>query len=223
VPLGAGDNRLTAAATNACGERVEASVRVYVSAMEQKAQLDARPAVGAAPLKVVLQAIPMFSGPVALYEWDFNGDGKVDQSSPDLSEVTPTYAIEGLFLPRVTLVDRDGKRYTETAPVQVFSEAAVQALLARKWERLRSALRAKNVDAAADTFAHSTRERYRANFTGMVDVLPVMASDLGTPKFVRFVQNGALYEVRSVRDGREYSFQVEFMVDVDGIWRIRWF
>jgi hypothetical protein len=223
VPLEAGENRITAAATTACGERVEASVRVHVSTMEQKAQLDARPAGGAAPLPVKLQATPLFQGRVARYEWDFNGDGKIDQSGTDLAEVAPTYAAEGMFLPRVTLVDQDGKRYTETTPVHVFSEGDVQALLLKKWDGLRSALGKQDVDAAADSFAQSTRERYRTNFTTMRDVLPVMAQDLGTPKFVRFVQNGALYEVRSARDGREYTFQVEFMVDVDGIWRIRWF
>lgn len=223
VPLSAGANRLTAVVTNACGERADASARVYVGVMDQKAQLDPRPAAGVGPMTVTLHAIPMFGGPVAQYEWDLNGDGKIDQSGADLAEISTTYATAGLYLPRVTLIDRDGKRYTEAAPVQVFSEAAVQALLARRWEGLRAALDQQDVDAAAESFAQSTRERYRSNFAVLRDILPLMADDLGTPTFVRFIPSGALYEVRSERDGHAYSFQVEFMVDVDGIWRIHWF
>jgi len=223
VPLEAGENLLTAVATNSCGERTEATVRVNVTAMEQKAHLEALPAGGAAPLEVTLHATPLFRGAVAQYEWDINGDGAVDQSGSDLSEVSTTYATEGLYFPRLTLVDRNGNRYTETAVVQLFSGSAVQALLLKKWDGLRASMRNKDVDGAAGNFAQSTRERYRKNFTVMRDILPVMAEDLGTPRFVRFVQNGAMYEVRSVRAGKEYSFHVEFAVDVDGIWRIRWF
>ena len=50
-----------------------------------------------------------------------------------------------------------------------------------------------------------------------------MANDLGPIRLVRTRTNTAEYEVRALRNGVEYSFHVLFVVDGDGVWRLRGF
>jgi hypothetical protein len=56
-----------------------------------------------------------------------------------------------------------------------------------------------------------------------VGALGRIAGDLGAIRFVRTQTNAAEYELRAVRHGTEYSFHVLFVVDGDGIWRLRGF
>ena len=50
-----------------------------------------------------------------------------------------------------------------------------------------------------------------------------MAADMGQLRLVRVREWLAEYDLRTVRSGVEYSFQVLFMKDTDGLWRIRSF
>lgn len=218
-----GENRLTAVSANACGQTAEHSVTVFVDPAEQNTMLDVSRVTGPAPLDVTLNAVALLDAPATLYEWDFDGNGTVDASGPELAEVSTTYAEAGMYLPSVVISDADGNRYTEAGVISVYSAAAVRSLLEQKWETLRTAMQNQDVDAAAGVFSQQTREKYRRTFTIMRDILPQLAAELGTPRFVRFVEFGAFYDLTAVRGGQEKSFHVEFVLDVDGIWRIRWF
>jgi hypothetical protein len=105
----------------------------------------------------------------------------------------------------------------------VFAPAELDALLRAKWTAVGSALAQDDVGGAAGLFTESVREAYRAQFLDLAGVgaLSQLALDLGPLNLVR-VQDGAVeYEIRAVRDGVVYSFAVIFVIDRDGIWRLR--
>ena len=54
------------------------------------------------------------------YEWDFDGDGATDQTTPE-HEVTHDYSDPGTFEARVTVLDDDGLDAAATATVTVCS------------------------------------------------------------------------------------------------------
>lgn len=223
IPLGLGKNTIIASATNSCGQKAEAKISVQVDSTDQKTLLTAHPRNGTAPLSVDLRASAVLDRPVAQYEWDLNGDGTIDSSGPAMFEISTTYDQEGLYFPTVIITDDQQHRYAETAAVNALSMARINALILQRWNGMRTALQNKDADGAAAFFADSAKEMYRQNFTLMKEIMPQMAADLGTPRFVKFFGDGAFYELTSVRDGKEYSFHVEFIKDQDGLWKIRFF
>jgi len=57
-------------------------------------------------------------GCVVKYEWDFDGDGAYDWSSPSTGQTTHTYAVEGIYTATLCVTDDDGN--TGIAQIQVW-------------------------------------------------------------------------------------------------------
>jgi len=223
IRLGVGENTITAYAANACGQRVQASVSVQVASVGPQILLDAHPAQGVPPMAVTLHTTSALDHPVVQYQWDLTGDGTIETSGAALTDFTTTYDKEGLYFPTVLITDDQQNRYSKTAVVYVFKKDATESLILKRWNGMKAALQNKDVEGALAFFAESSKEMYRQNFTVMKEILPQMAADMGTPRFVRFVEIGAVYEMQAVQGGREYSFHVEFVKDYDGLWKIRFF
>jgi len=72
---------------------------------------------------VVASAVPQFAdaplnvnlfgsgtgGTIVLFEWDFDGDGTFDFSSPTTANTAHFFATEGLYYPRLRVTNSDGK------------------------------------------------------------------------------------------------------------------
>ena len=89
-----------------------------------------------------------------------------------------------------------------------------------KLRRIRS-----DVAAAVALFATASRDAYQDQLTALAGVgaLGQIAADLGTITPVRVLERAAEYELRAVQRGTAYSFHVLFVVDADGVWRLRAF
>jgi len=81
------------------------------------------------------------------------------------------------------------------------------------------------VPAAVALFASASRGAYREQITALAGAgaLPQVAADLGPITAVRVLDRAAEYELRAVQQGVAYSFYVLFVVDTDGVWRLRVF
>ncbi len=101
------------------------------------AELVASKQQGSAPLSVRFDASgSQAPAGVARYEFDFNGDGVVDQSSS--SPIGHfTFTRPGVYNPRVTVVDRDGDSDTATTTVSVGSTVPVSVTAGGKVKLLR--------------------------------------------------------------------------------------
>jgi hypothetical protein len=168
----------------------------------------------------------LIGGPVpARIELDFDGDGQADFVGPTLDGQTFTYSTPGLFFPKVRVIDDQGAAFTATGLVQVLDPAALEPLLQARWSGLRDALSRGDVPAAVTLFAGASRDAYRDQLTSLagVGVLPQVAADLGAITPVKVLDRAAEYELRAVQRGTLYSFHVLFVIDTDGIWRLRVF
>ncbi len=74
-------------------------------------------------------------------------------------------------------------------------------------------------------FALASRDAYQDQLGALAraGALQQVGSDLGVIRMVRTMANAAEYEVRAFRNAVEYSFYVLFVVDSDGVWRLRVF
>jgi hypothetical protein len=118
-----------------------------------------------------------------------------------------------------------GTAYSLTAVVHVYDPARLDALLQARWSSLTAALGAGDLQRAVPVFALASREAYEDQLTllAAAGALPRLAADLGPIRFLTVREGAAEYDLRAVRDGIEYSFHVLFVVDADGVWRLRAF
>ena len=224
VPVTAPSVTLTAVATTESGGTATHAVTVSVSDLGENAlALRAHPGTGGVPLTT---SFSLIGGPVpARIELDFDGDGLTDFDGPTLDGQTFTYPVPGLFFPKVRVVDDQGVAFTATGLVQVLDPIALETLLQARWSGLRDALSRSDVPAAVALFAGASRDAYRDQLTALAGVgaLPQVAVDLGAISPVKVLDRAAEYELRAVQRGTLYSFHVLFVIDTDGVWRLRVF
>jgi hypothetical protein len=224
VPVAAPSVALTAVATTRSGGTASHTVTVPVSDLgENVVTLRAHPETGGVPLTT---SFSLLGGPVpARIELDVDGNGQVDFVGPTLESQTFTYAAPGLYFPRVRVVDAQGAAFAASALVQVLDQAGLDSLLQARWAALRDALNRSDVAAAVALFAGPSRDAYQDQLTALAGVgaLPQVAADLGPITPVRIRDKAAEYELRAVQRGTPYSFYVLFVVDTDGVWRLRVF
>jgi hypothetical protein len=224
VPVAAPSVALTAVATTQSGGTASHTVTLPVSDVgEQVVMLRAHPGAGAVPLTATFS---LLAGPVPVrVELDFDGDGQFDLDGPTLDGQTFTYASPGLYFPRVRVTDAQGAVLTATTVVEVLDRAVLEAALQAKWSALRAALAGDDVTGAVSLFAKASRDAYQDQLAALAGAgaLPQVAAELGGITAVKVRDRAAEYEMRATQRGVLYSFYVLFVVDTDGLWRLRVF
>lgn len=224
VSLHTGENTIVATATDASGNQVRKEVTIHAYSAQEKVRLSALPASGipdaAGIFATELQAETNLSAPIALYAWDFEGDGTVEQSGANLSTVTAQYRQPGLYFPRLTVTDMRGAVTAETTVVNVLPVADIDAVLQGKWHEMQGYLRIGNVDQAVSLFTDATQEKYRGLFTYLGDSLPQMAAEMDNIQLIYLHDGRAKYRIRRMEDGQEITYYIYFHLLSDGLWKI---
>jgi len=85
------------------------------------ARANALPPEGKAPLFVIFSASGSYDpdGKIVLYEWDFDGDGIYDWSSPVSGSTSSGYSDPGNYYPTLRVTDNDGLQGLSTTQVVV--------------------------------------------------------------------------------------------------------
>jgi hypothetical protein len=224
VPAAAPSTTLTAVATTGSGDTATHAVTVAVSDLgDDVLVLRAHPATGGVPLTT---SFSLLGGPApARVELDFDGDGQTDFDGVGLEGQRFIYRVPGLYFPRVRVVDSQGAVLTVATLVHVLDPADLDPLLQGRWTALRESLGRGDVTTAIGLFAEPSREAYRDQLAALAGAgaLPQVAADLGAISPVRVLDRAAEYQMRAVQRGTLYSFHVLFVIDTDGIWRLRVF
>lgn len=159
---------------------------------------------------------------VTQVELDTDGNGTPDFTGPSLDGQIFTYTTPGLYLPRVTITDPQGTRDATTI-VQVYDRTTLDALLQTKWSGLKVALRGGDIARALAFIVAQSRARYQGALTVLTPDLPAIDSVLTDLTLVRVRGREAISEMRRSDAGILKSFEVRFVIDADGIWRLRAF
>jgi len=88
---------------------------------------------------------------------------------------------------------------------------------------MKAALLQNQIDNALKFFLEGSRIIYKNQYEFMAaeGVLSLMVNTMGEFRLVEYERYGAVYDLRTVKEDVEYSFQVLFVQDRDGIWRIK--
>jgi hypothetical protein len=179
------------------------------------------PPLGVAPLSVRFTATSVKQ--LARAELDLDGDGAIDWRGAKLERLEFELSRPGLYFPTLTVTDTDGKSYSETVLVQVIDQKELDALLQTKWKAMKDALRQDDVNKATDYIIISRRDGYRKMFEALTIPLSEIDKVLTDIKFVKLSGVNAEYEMLYSKNGQKMSGLVNFRLDEDGIWRIRFF
>ena len=91
------------------------------------------------------------------------------------------------------------------------------------WNGMITMLMEKDIEKAVEYFTHSTRERYREQFSLIADRLPVIFSGMRDIEPIYIKGDEAKYRVRINDNGRERTGYIWFRSDMLGRWKIEKF
>jgi YVTN family beta-propeller protein len=219
VLLTAGENTITAVATDIYGNTDTKTVTVYTNDVTQTVKLSANITSGIAPLTTYFTASTSFT-PVS-YQMDFEGDGVIDYSGTTFEDITYTYTTEGIFYPTLTVIDDQGNTYSDTIAITVLNKTEIDTLLKGKWEGMKGALAEKNIENALQFFVERSKESYSSIFEALKDQLPVIMGTFIEFNIVNVFENIAEYEIVTNENGQLYSYPGIFIRGGDGIWKFK--
>jgi len=223
VPVDPGMTQLTAVVADVAANTSSDTIPVSVTLSEDAPilSLRAQPAVGTVPLTVSFSLHSPTS--ISSVKLDTDGDKDIDFTGVTLDGQTFQYTNPGVFVAEVTVDTNDGTTHTEFAVVQVLEPAAFDAQLQAKWRSFKEALRRGDIDGALTFIVRSQRENQRAVFEALRPLLVNIDQILTDISFVSMHGVRAEYEMRRTDDGVPLSYFVLFILDEDGIWRIKQF
>ena len=183
------------------------------------------PSTGPAPLTVEIR---WWSYPIpnpALVEFDAKGDGTPEWSQRQFqsSERNYTYQREGDYRFTVRVHDSSGQVTAYSVPVKVLSPSAFDADLQSRWATLKANLRGGDIKAALECVHSRSRSRYQQLFKALSGDLPDVDRILTGIRLVEVRRGEAIYEMIRMETGVARSFEVRFVIDGDGVWRVRSF
>lgn len=226
VPLQIGQNMITATATRPDGIQGQAQITINTETQEESVRLTVFPTSGILDqtgiLNVTFEVEAYLVNPVSSYFWDFNGDGTTEIIGTD-AMVIAQYQFPGLYFPKLTVADSQYNTYTETTIVHVLSREEIDVLLRAKWEGMKGALVQGNIEGAISYFDDFSKAGYKEHFTVLSPIVSQIVQELNDIQLIRMMKNAIEYDIRTTRNGKEYSFYLLFVRDKDGLWKIRSF
>jgi hypothetical protein len=161
--------------------------------------------------------------PVASVEFDVDGNGTVDLTSPGIpaAGVEATYSGAGTATPRVTFKDASGTvLYTTTKQVHIVDPADKYNLVKGAFTDMVNRLKAGTNSLALNLFFGHAKPVYEDVFTKLGTDLPTMANQLGTVERIIFSSGMAQIVMSRSVSGTKQIFMIYLMRGEDGIWRI---
>lgn len=158
-----------------------------------------QPSTGPAPLSVRVKWLFFPVEKPVRIEFDADGDGTTDWTETTYSggPREHTYPQPGRYDFTVWIHEPGGRVLRLSAPVEVLSRAQFERDLDARWSDLKDALRRGDVAGALDVDETLTSIRFVEQHSGI-----------------------AIYEMLRSREGRTLSYEVRFVIDDDGAWRL---
>jgi hypothetical protein len=217
IRLEQGANTIQANATDTEGNTASTSIIVDANTTGEFISIIANTESGISPLEVVLTIDSSLD--LTNASLTYTGPGEVEFLSSTVTEYRVRLASIGIYYFTVTL-SSGGTLYQDSIGIEVLSEADLDALLRGKWEMMRNRIASGDTEGALVDFHEFSKTDYRELFNVLAPVLSAISAEMSDIKRKEYTRDTAIYEIRTIRDSVEYSFQLLFSKDPNGIWRI---
>ena len=179
---------------------------------------------GISPLEITLSIEGSFDVTATGSFLSYTGPGDIELLSNTGVEYGIRMTTPGLYV-FTAEVEYQGTTYSDSLAVLALDEAELDALLKAKWNGMKAALVAGNVEEAVEYFTLHQQQVFREIFTVTQDNLAQMAIEMQEIELV--YQKNETAEYRIKRDvmfngvPETITFYIYFQKGADGIWRIR--
>ncbi|MBF0343857.1 MAG: hypothetical protein HQL06_06460 [Nitrospirae bacterium] len=212
------------AITDASGSSKSTSITVNTITTDNIVVLDATIVSGLAPLSTSFDVLKKLPNNVSSYEIDFEGDGSIDYTSTEFRGVKYTYMTPGVYYPTITLTDSAGNTYSDRIAITVLDETETDAMLKGKWNSMKAAFVAGDIEGGLLYICTTSRDDYRNALQFLGDMVPATFSSMQEIRLL-YVRNGvAKYRITQYEDiegsSVEITYYIYFERDTDGVMRI---
>src|SRR2546425_9879657 len=132
----------------------------------------------------------------ARVELDANGDGVIDFVGSTLEGVPYTFSAPGVYIATVTVTDTAGNRTIGRTIAHVLDRAAIDSVLKAKWNSMKAALVAGDVETALTFFGTVQQPRYRTIFNALGAQVSSIASQMQDIELIYVRDVVAKYRIR---------------------------
>jgi len=218
VPLAEGTNTITATATDVQGNVQTAEITVSSVKPDHYINITANVVSGIAPLEAVLTVNSDLDLANASLACD--GPGPAVLVAKSQGEYQVGITVEGAYRFTARVHDSMGVAYEDTLLLIVLTREAMNTLLTSKWETMKTKLATGDIEGSLILFSDRKKERYQNILNALAPVLPSVLQEMSDIQLIEIYGDTAIFDIRTVRNGLEYSFQLLFTRDPDGIWKI---
>jgi hypothetical protein len=228
VPLVAGANTITVTATDEDGNVAAATINVTCQPATDFIELIPDVASGVAPLTVNFRITATFAMATATTEVSAVGPAAMDSVTfTDSEYFTALFSATGLYVVTVQVTDAAGAVYTDSSAILVMDKAALNTLLKGKWNGMKAALAAGNIEGGLDYFLPQSQERYREAFNAISADLPQIFANLPDVEMIYAKEGRVKFRVNRLHDINgtpvTFTYYIYFVKNLQGIWQIEQF
>jgi uncharacterized protein YkwD len=223
VPLQEGENTITVNAKDINGFIASASVTVNATLPDYYIQLTADTESGIAPFQttLTLDGSFTFTNPSIVH----TGPGVVEfPDNQNENEYTVKITTPGIYYFTASAQDDQNNIYTDTIAIQVLDKTELDALLRAKWDGMKAALSAGDIEGALRLHQKALRDKYEAIYILLGNDLADKASQMQDIEFIYAAGDMAKYRIRRDHniDGKTVTitYYVYFSKDRSGLWKI---
>lgn len=218
VPLQLGSNTFTITATDANG-LTATTTRTVTAQQGHYIRIRSNIESGTAPLEAslriessfVVNYPPITTSGTATMEW-------LPWTSQ--TEFGVRISSEGMLAITVSAVGPDGQTYSDTVTITAVNRAKLEGLLKGKWEGMKTAIIGGNVDAALTYFVSAIQDRYRGIFFDPTRNIAARLSEINRIEVASVEGVAAQAVAIRLESSGEHAYPLNFVRDVDGVWKI---
>jgi hypothetical protein len=224
VPLEATITSLTATVTNTSGTTLAThDIPVVVQPPTSEPVLNFRASPSVAFVTELVSFTLTSLNSISEVQLDGNGDDTIDFTAATLEGAAVTFAEPGLYYPTVIVSEPGGTLRSATTVIQILDMVRLDLMLTTKWNAMKNALRSGNTAAAADYIVKSKRANYQNVFNSLTVPLANIDQVLGDITYQGQRGLNVEYEMFRLEGSGSVSYMVLFVLDEDGVWRIKFF
>jgi len=143
--------------------------------------------------------------------------------NPNENEYTVQIETPGLYY-FTAEVDHEGNNYTDSIAILVMDQGELDALLKAKWEAMKAALIAGDIEGALSYHYQGLRDKYEAIYNLLGDELATKVQQMQGIELIYSTGYGAKYRIRREHDieGQTVTitYYIYFSKDEKGLWQI---
>jgi hypothetical protein len=218
VPLEGGLNTITAIAADTAGATVSTSITINAVTTGDYIRLSSNIESGILPLEVIMKIDGSFSIPDSTIS--VTGPAQPEFLESAAGEYEGRLTVEGIYYFTASVTGPDSDVYQDTIGIIALDQTELDNTLKDKWVRMKNKLQIGDIEGSLVFFDEYTKQDYSELFNALTSVLPNIVQEMSDIQLIKYTKNTAIYDIRTFRNGIEYSFQLLFIKDSNGIWRI---